>query len=326
MSLLGMAAAGAAAAGMRTTEKYIDEGLAQQRAQMMADLQLESAKRLDQYQNDPTRRAGLRDQAALDAGATADATNAAALRGKKAEVADTELTAGMAGRESLLTRARAKADQDATTEAGSNPAFLKAKRALAMAGHVESAGSLASANLANLQAADLKRLGGLYDQAVAIQNDDKLTEDEKAKRLKPIVNTITAIKSKTGQGAARDPELDRVKVTDVEELPGGRQRTTERTEVRRPGQGGEADDPVRAALEAARRQKQPAAASAPAQGTPAAEPGLIDRAKQAVSSARAEGAAYQAIDTRVREAGRGGPPLTPQERVQAQKFGIAVPR
>jgi hypothetical protein len=60
------ALAGAGSGASAIASKYIDEQLAQQRAQVLADIQFNSAKRLDEYTNDPTRRAGLREQAGQD--------------------------------------------------------------------------------------------------------------------------------------------------------------------------------------------------------------------------------------------------------------------
>lgn len=134
----------------------------------------------------------------------------------------------------------ARREREATKAAGSDTDMLKAKRALALAGHIESAASSAQAALARLQADDLKRLGGEYDKYIAIQNDPKLSDDEKAKRLKPIVTTITAIKSKTGQGGGRDPELDTETITEERMNPDGTTTKVQRKQVRRPGGGAEA--------------------------------------------------------------------------------------
>ena len=51
----------------------------------------------------------------------------------------------------------------------------------------------------------------------------------------------------------------------------------------------------------------------------------VDAVKGAFNSSQAEGAAYQAIDARVRQAGAGGPPLTPAEVAEASRFAIGVP-
>lgn len=97
-----------------------------------------------------------------------------------------------------------------------------------------------------------------------------------------------------------------------------------------PGAGG-ADplglfaDPGKPAAPGAAPAKQPAAAP---QG-----PGVVARlasrgvnaVRGAVASNQAEGAAYQAIDARVRQAGAGGPPLTPEEVALARRFAIATP-
>lgn len=329
MRMLKRAIGGAAAAGAAITSKYIDEQLAAQRAQMLSDLQLEGQKKLDAYTNDPTRREMLRGEAAKDTAATTDAANEAGLRGKRAEATDPALAQGLADRESLLTRARGAATRQAETEAGNDPAYIKAKRALAMAGHVESSASAAQAELMRLQAADLKRLGTLYDQATAIQNDPKLTDEDKAKKLKPITTSITAIKSKTGAGAPRDPELDTVTVKESTTDDKGNITETTRKEVRRPGAGGgaPADDPVRAALEAARQAKNPkaegGAAAAPAvapadrPADPQRERMSLQQRAQADTRSRA-----QAIASQASEALRSGDPAAAQEVMGAPGFNL----
>lgn len=82
---------------------------------------------------------------------------------------------------------------------------------------------------------------------------------------------------------------------------------------------------------------QPAAKVAqPAAAPTAASPGIgatiADMARRGIGAvsaastqAQAQGAQYQAIANRVREAMAGGAPLTPQEVAAARRFGIAVP-
>lgn len=325
MSMFSRAVGGAAAAGASISSRYIDEGLAAQRAQMLADLQLEGQKKLDQYQNDPTRREMLRGEAAKDSTATADAANAANLRGKRAEATDPALSEGLASRESLLTKARGQATREAETEAGNDPAYIKAKRALAMAGHVESSSSAAQAALMRLQAKDLERLGKLYDESTAIQNDPKLSEEEKSKRLKPIVTSITAIKSKSGTGAPRDPELDTQTVVDERMNADGTTTKTTRKEVRRPGGGTPADDPILAALEAARKAKDPKAATAAAPAAaPADRPADPERERMSLQQ-RAQAdrrSRAQAIGSQASQALQSGDPAAAQAVMDAPGFGL----
>jgi hypothetical protein len=75
-SAFGRAAAGFGSAVASISNKYIDEELQANRAKMMAELQHANMVRADQYQNDPTRRGMLREQAGLDATAAASAAAA----------------------------------------------------------------------------------------------------------------------------------------------------------------------------------------------------------------------------------------------------------
>lgn len=85
----GLAGLGAGAAGI--ANKYIDEEIATQRAQMLADIQRNSAvqqtKDIDAYTNDPSRRERLRAEESKDL----DARNAATLRGRVSEETNPDL-------------------------------------------------------------------------------------------------------------------------------------------------------------------------------------------------------------------------------------------
>lgn len=294
MSLFRRGLAAAAGAGARVAEKYIDEDLAAQRAQMLADLQFQGQKRLDEYQNSPERRAALREQGVLDDMARTDPritqrqidAEVTKLRGTAPARAEAEsevirgTAAASAERESLMARARTDEERRALVASGNDPAVIKAKRALALAGHIESSGSVAQAELARMQIADLRRLGALYDQFTAIQNeatpagmDPAKHEEDKLRRARPILNGIQAIKSKNGGGEKRDPELDTTTITTEEPTDsGGTVKTTQKV-VRRPGAPGPAgkgDDPagiadrLRSNREKAQGGKPAAAPAAPA--------------------------------------------------------------
>jgi len=87
-SALGRGLAGAGAAVESLANKYIDQELAQQRAQALADIQLQSQKDLDSYTNSPGRREAMRGEAGKDY----DAQAAGALRAKINEAQSTDLT------------------------------------------------------------------------------------------------------------------------------------------------------------------------------------------------------------------------------------------
>lgn len=79
MSLFGMALAGGGAAAADLANKYLDAQFANQRAQVLADIQRNSAIKMDEYTNSPDRRAGLRTQENLDTGAKSAQARADAL-------------------------------------------------------------------------------------------------------------------------------------------------------------------------------------------------------------------------------------------------------
>lgn len=109
MSLMGRALGGIGVAGGQLASKYIDEELAQRRAQFLADLQQQSMERADAYTNSPERRGRLRGEAALDTTASAAATDAAALaRARNTDL--TDATVAQANRVTLGT-------SDATAQA-----------------------------------------------------------------------------------------------------------------------------------------------------------------------------------------------------------------
>lgn len=81
MGMLGRAFAGFGAGVSSLAQRYMNEEDAANRARLMADLQHQNMVKADQYQNDPARRALLREQGALDtesaSAATAKGTRAA---------------------------------------------------------------------------------------------------------------------------------------------------------------------------------------------------------------------------------------------------------
>jgi len=214
MKMLKRAIGGAAAAGAAITSKYIDEQLAAQRAQMLSDLQLEGQKKLDAYTNDPTRREMLRGEATKDATATADATNAANLRGKRAEATDADLTAGLASREGILGKARTAVEIERATAM----LPLEIKKAWAMA----DAQGKAGARYRQDPAKELEAKIAVVEKTLG----RPMTEPEKLGLL--------------GLAKGRDPELDTVTVKETVVDDKGNTSETTRKEVRRPSAGGAA--------------------------------------------------------------------------------------
>lgn len=162
MSIFGRLVGGAAQAGSQIAMRYVDDQIATQRAQMMAELQRRTAGQVreddDAFRNDPTRVQRDRERRSADIASEGSARNKTDLAGKLAEATNTGLTQGMADRESIIAGARSKAEQAAVTAAGNDPAYLKAKGAITAAG--ETSGSRASAALARHQLNEIEKVAG----------------------------------------------------------------------------------------------------------------------------------------------------------------------
>lgn len=133
-------------------------------------------------------------------------------------------------------------------------ARIKASAAAAAASYASAANSSAHAEQAREQTSGLKMVNKLKAEADSILNDQAISDEERKKKLAVIDERLIAMGGK--QRAAANPEKDTVKITETEMLPGGGERKTERTEVRRPG-AGKADegDPIKAAMDAAREAR-----------------------------------------------------------------------
>ena len=187
-------------------------------------------------------------------GADIDQDLAAAPR-KAEAVAATERTVGTARNEvaaegerqigpvratnaGLVTTAQGEAERGNSAALGKDAAALAGIRAKAQAGHIESAGSLAQAELARLQVQERKDYNVLVDQIAAVEGDASLNDEQKKAKLKPLVSKRDSIVLKArGPGAAgRDPELDTVEViTETEDPATGNKTREKRVEKRRPG-------------------------------------------------------------------------------------------
>ena len=290
MSILGSAAgralSGAGAAAGRLADKYISEELAQQRAQFLADLQLKTNQRTEEYQQSPEVQGRRRENArqdALTAGATKgevelaelnnqplqgartaakdrdfDADTGRKIRGQKREL--TELTPAQIEAQNAVT--------DGTTQSAvKREGLISEARARAQAKYREPRADEGAA--ISRKMAEIEKVMGR-----------PLTEAEKA--------TALGLVSKS----ARDPELDTETITEERMGEDGTVTKTQRKQVRKPGQGGPAtpsDDPIKAAMDKARAErvaaeadrkapKQPAAADvAPADPIQAMDTGTLKR-------------------------------------------------
>ncbi len=299
-SAFGRALAGAGGAAKQISSRYIDEELAQQRAQAIADIQRNnaSAMRGDQlkFDTDPTNvaaRAGAARTTALEAGKTArqvererlsdPALNTATREKASADAAaarqvqlegynDKPLIEAARKKAAEDKAAERKANNDATIADANNPELLAAGAKIALANPevaARIASARAAANSANSSAAlhgvqaqaakmtinEKKKIDGLYDDMGKILSDPAIDDAERAKRLADVERQIMLMKAKSAPRAARDPELDTETVTEERMNPDGTTTKVVRKEVRRPGAGGQAgpaDDPIKAAMDAAR--------------------------------------------------------------------------
>lgn len=133
MSLFGRALAGAGKEAGNIASKYIDEELAQSRAKMLADLQVQTAGRMradeDAFRNDPTRIERDRATKVADVTAVGGAQNQLALEGERARATDKPL-------QDALTKAetdRRKAVVDIDTQAMKDRLPLEVQKAVQIA-------------------------------------------------------------------------------------------------------------------------------------------------------------------------------------------------
>lgn len=133
MSIMGRLAAGLGAGAATLGQKYIDEEIAQQRAQFLADLQRTTASKIRDdefaFQTDPTKAEARRAVKAGDIVAEGEAKTKADL----ARAQNTDLAAAEAARGSILKKAEAQATIDVQKAAGNDPAYIKALRAISAA-------------------------------------------------------------------------------------------------------------------------------------------------------------------------------------------------
>ena len=192
-SAMGRALAGAGSAAADIGNKYIDQQLALQRAQVLEDLRIQSAGKIreqdDAFRNDPTRVARDRANKVADVTAEGGARNQVTLEGERARATDPALRQGMidTATETAKAGAKAKADveYDETVKRGTDPLYLKAQKALKEAERQpESAGSLAQAALARAQLAALNNMQAIRQQlAEAVATGNKGAEEALREQL-----------------------------------------------------------------------------------------------------------------------------------------------
>lgn len=245
-----------------------DDMEAQRKADLMrqeADIREQAEKRLIEFRANADRIANKNKLADTRDFNADDATLAASDKIARRSAATTRaVQTETAGDESLNAALRKKADEDARAKASTDKAITKeqaadpiylgsiakikladpevaariaASRASAGAASASAAESRERTEGLKLGNADKRKLDGLYADASTILTDSTITDEERAKRYGKVQTQIVLMKSKTGQAAARDPELDTQTVTEEKINPDGTTTKTVRKEVRKPGNG-----------------------------------------------------------------------------------------
>ena len=239
-----------------------DDIEAQRKADLMrqeADIREQTEKRLIEFRSNTDRIANKNKLIDTRDFTSADETLAASDKIARATGATNRaVQTETAGDEMLNTALRKKAEGDALSKAetdklvthtlANDPIYLGDVKRIKLADPevaqriAASAASAAEARerteglkLAN---ADKRELDNLYGQAKTVLMDSTITDEERAKRFGKVQAQIGLIKSKNGQIAPRDPELDTTTTETTKMLPDGTTVKTTAKEVRKAaGQG-----------------------------------------------------------------------------------------
>lgn len=283
-SAWGRALGGAGLAAAGIANKYIDEEIQNNRAQLLADIAHNSRVKTDQYELSDERQAQVRRNAAAATMAKGEAERASATAGVNDEnyqgALDADAKRGAtrkidAAKQELQEMTPAKIEAEKKVLAELTPAKVAAEKAIiegTMGAKAKQAGLMARASdldganrasrneLLQLELKDRKRLGELYDEYLAVVNDEAMPDTAKQKKLAPITNAIGAIKMKSAPaGAGRNPEFDTEKVIEEKTNPDGTTTKVERVQKRLPGNmpaRDEVTDPIKAAMDAARKARE----------------------------------------------------------------------
>lgn len=341
-SAFGRGLAGAAAGASSLASRYIDEEITTNRAKMLEELRHGSMVKTDQYQNSPERQALLRQNATDATMAQGAATDSASL----ARLNNTELQGAQ----------KTRKDSDAADETARKVSEIEAMTpAQIKAVNAKVSGTMGiEAQRAELIAEVQARISAKYRQSAGgggggraqgagqqgapigldMANADKFinafftTKDDM---------TGKSAFNPTGAQAVRTLML-RMPAAQSGDTQGAVNQAMEMYQQAMQVSGGNHDKAMQA-IQALLAPKATPTDEPVVQPPPAPEPGFWDRTMKAagevgaagrsavsgaVAAMRETGPQYEAIYKRWREAGRGGPPLTEAERVQARAFGLAV--
>lgn len=230
---LGRILGGVGAAAASMASKYIDEELAQQRAQAMADLQVKTASRIrdDQAAFDDMRAPTLRQRAVEDARAAATTedeielsrlTNNPLIAAKRKVATDDAMSA-------------AAAQRQAVKDAGADADYLKANerieladpkaRAQINASRAAAASAFASAKAQGLANRAAERVQSLTDSMLAVLDDETLSPEQRGEKLAGLQSRLDLLVPKKDDGKNR-PTQEIVEEYDGEGRPIGRTVTT----------------------------------------------------------------------------------------------------
>lgn len=206
------------------------------------------------FENDPANVEKANTTAATRAKAAA--TTATDI--EKTQLGDTDLQAARRTKAADDAKAQAQTELDILKSRASDKEGLKAlekiklndpevrariETARASAAHAYAGAEKerAQTGMVKMQTAELQRFQSLYDKADAILTDKSLSDEDRTKQFTEVQSQINLMKKARGAGPQRDPEFDKVVVTEEKMNPDGSTTKTQRTEQRKAGHGGGSD-------------------------------------------------------------------------------------
>lgn len=179
MGLLGAIGAGIAAGAEYGAQGVLEQYksiLQEERSKRLLEMQEEIRQKGKQFDNEQDvamigKKAKATAEAASD---NADTNIATAKKVKLGTDYDPEILAAEQGKQKGEAKVKADAAREAVIASGSDPAYLKANKAIAQSGHIESQSSIMNAALAKFQLDRAKLVAGAQDElAVATKSGNK---------------------------------------------------------------------------------------------------------------------------------------------------------